>query len=387
MKYLVIGSGRMAAGIVHDLIHFGNAERIICCDNSEHPLRDLEVRFKEHLNLIKYQISGAHEKEKLIPILKEVDGVISAVPYEFNLNLTKWAIENSCHFVDLGGNNSVVEKQFQLHHAAVKAKVGIIPDCGLAPGMASVIVSHAISKLDETESVKIRVGGLPINPVGPLKYMLVFSVHGLINEYIEPAIILRDGEPKQVDSMTDLEIIKFPEPFGEVEAFYTSGGTSTLPQSYRGIITNLDYKTIRYPGHCGTFKTMIDLGFASEDPIEINGKIVSKRTLFEELLLDPLTYKSEDVVLIRVTAYGKKNKQALKLEYQAIEYPDAENNLTAMMRTTAFPAALALEMLVDGRISESGVLRQEKAIPAELYLRELVKRNIRFEVRESPHNI
>jgi len=181
---------------------------------------------------------------------------------------------------------------------------------------------------------------------------------------------------------TLLEKMMFPPPFGEVEAFYTSGGTSTLPHTYHGRIQHLDYKTIRYPGHCIKFKAMIDLDFTSEMPIKINGKNFSRRKLFEELLQAPLTYQSEDVVLIRITAQGQKNSQSIKIGYQAIEYPDKENNLTAMMRTTAFPAALTLEMLTDGRIAEHGVLRQEQAIPPDEYIKELEKRNIKFDISE-----
>ena len=212
--------------------------------------------------------------------------------------------------------------------------------------------------------------------------MLIFSVKGLTNEYIEDAIILENGEIRSTISMTEIESLEFPAPFGTLEAFYTSGGTSTLPYTYQGKIKNLNYKTIRYPGHCKLFKAMIDLGFVEQTSMNIRDLQIPRREVFERLLEEALTLDGEDVALIRVSASGKKDGQDKNLVYQAIEYGDRKNNLTAMMRTTAFPAILALEMLVDGRIKDRGVLCQETSIPPGLFLEELEERNIRFEIKE-----
>jgi lysine 6-dehydrogenase len=306
--------------------------------------------------------------------MKNADGALSAVPYDYNPNLTHWAIENHCHFVDLGGNNAVVEKQFGYNKAAQKNGVGVIPDCGLAPGMVSVVAVDLLNQLPQADSLEIRVGGLPVDAKTPLNYMLVFSVHGLTNEYIEPSVIIKNGEITEIPSMTGLESLSFPEPFGQLEAFYTSGGTSTLPLTFRNRLKNLDYKTIRYPGHCHIFKAMMDLGFTDERPF---ARGMTRRQVFEDLLIEPLTYKSGDVVLIRLTARdGSK-----QLVYETVEYGDEKNKLTAMMRTTAFPAAIILEMLVDGTIKSRGVMRQEEAVPAGPFMDELAARSIRFTKR------
>jgi lysine 6-dehydrogenase len=381
MKYLIIGSGRMAMGIVYDLLNLKSTSDVHVTDKEAAALKEMNLRFHDN-RLHMYHIN-ADDKDQLLPLLKQVDGVLSAVPYDYNLRLTEWAIENRCHFVDLGGNFRVVEEQFKLDQKAKTAGVGIIPDCGLAPGMASVISAHAIGRLDTVKTLEIRVGGLPVEPKTPLNYRLIFSVHGLTNEYIEPSIILENGKIKNVPSMTAIESLEFPAPFGKLEAFYTSGGTSTLPITYQGDITTLNYKTIRYPGHCELFKTMIDLGFVEEKPMEIYDKSITRREVFERLLEETLTFEGEDVTLMRISAQGIKNGQQKRLDYQAIEYEDKENDLTAMMRTTAFPAIISLEMLVDGRIKDKGVLRQELSIPPDLFLKELEERNIKFEITES----
>jgi lysine 6-dehydrogenase len=126
--------------------------------------------------------------------------------------------------------------------------------------MVAVLVAHAAQHFDTIDEVHIRVGGLPQTPKPPLDYQLVFSVEGLINEYIEPARVIRDGKITTVESMTELESLSFPEPFAKMEAFQTSGGTSTLVETFLGKVRVLDYKTIRYVGHCAKFKAMIDLG-------------------------------------------------------------------------------------------------------------------------------
>ena len=381
MKYLIIGAGRMAIGAVHDLLSLKSTSDVHVTDKEGVAIKEMNLRFQDD-RLHTYSIH-ADEKEQLMPLLEQVDGVLSAVPYDFNLRLTQWAIEHNCHFVDLGGNFRVVEEQFKLSHKAKSAGVGIVPDCGLAPGMASVVAAQVISKFDKVDTLEIRVGGLPVNPKTPLNYRLIFSVHGLTNEYIEPSIILEEGKIKSVPSMTEIESIEFPEPLGKLEAFYTSGGTSTLPMTYKGEISTLNYKTIRYPGHCEKFKTMIDLGFAKEEPIDIGGIIISRRAAFERLLEETLTFEGEDVTLIRVSAQGIKDGKQKKIQYQAIEYEDKKHDLTAMMRSTAFPAIIILEMLVDGRIRDKGVLCQELSIPPDIFLQELEKRNINFEINES----
>ena len=163
--------------------------------------------------------------------------------------LARAAIEARTNFCDLGGNNSVVDSELALDAQARAAGINIIPDCGLAPGMVSVLAAHGAARFRRLDELHIRVGGLPQKPRPPLDYQIVFSVEGLINEYVERARVIRDGEIIEVESMTEVESLQFPAPFGQMEAFQTSGGTSTLPETFLGRIRELDYKTIRYTGN------------------------------------------------------------------------------------------------------------------------------------------
>lgn len=380
MHILIIGAGRMAHGVVHDFLKQSDLQTLQVVDNSPESLKILNAKFKD--SRFSTSLINADDIDKLKPFFQKANGAISAVPYDFNLELTKLAIQTKTHFVDFGGNNDVVDKQFQLDEQAKAKGIGIVPDCGLAPGMVSVIASHAVNELARVDSLKIRVGGLPLNPKPPLNYMLVFSPHGLINEYIEPAVILENGKITTRPSMTECEEIEFPAPFGLLEAFYTSGGTSTLPKTYEHKINYLDYKTIRYPGHCHIFKAMLDLGFADQKEFNYKNTLCNNRELFEKMLIKPLSYESDDVVLIRVIAIGHKEGSHKIIQFQCIDYQDQKSGLTAMMRTTGFPAAIILQMLIRGDITDQGVLRQELSVPSGKFVKELEKRKIFFEKRD-----
>ena len=377
MELLIVGAGRMAHGLVFDFLKNKAVKRIHLADQNPAHIKKLLSRF--NTERLQGHTVAADDAEALKPLLRRVDGMVSAVPYEYNIALTQWAVECRTHMVDLGGNNDVVARQMALNDAAKQAGIAVIPDCGLAPGLVSVVAAYGIDLLARADEVRIRVGGLPLAPQTPLNYKLLFSVHGLINEYIEPAVILRDRHKAVVESMGGLESISFPGSFEHLEAFYTSGGTSTLPDTFQGRVSRLDYKTIRYPGHAALMKNMMELGFTdSSRHISLGAGRVTPRDAFEALLDAVLHYESDDVVLIRITVKGKKEGRDKTITFEAVEYGDKKEGLTAMMRTTAFPAAITLQMILNGNIKDRGVLRQEISVPGREYMWELKKRDIRF---------
>ncbi|MFX1561528.1 MAG: saccharopine dehydrogenase family protein, partial [Promethearchaeota archaeon] len=280
------------------------------------------------------------------------------------------------HLCDLGGGWTVVQKQLELHDQAKDAGITVVPDIGLAPGMTNVLAGEGIEYLDRVESVKIRVGGLQQEPRPPLNYSLIFSVEGLINEYIEPCVALRDGKIAHEDPLIGFEEITFPEPFGKLEAFNTSGGTSTLPHTYEGKVKELDYKTIRYPGHGHKMWCIMKLGLMDSEEINVDGKKIAPRKVLESLLEKNLPPSDRDVTLLRVMIEGWKGTEARNIEYEVIDYFDDATDLTSMMRTTAFPASVTAMMMADGRITERGVLTPERCIPPDLFIEELRARGI-----------
>lgn len=373
MKILVIGAGMMGSAMAYDLAHSNGVENILLADISEERAKAVAQNLGSKVSPHRLDINYFDD---VIALMEQVDAAIGATSYTHNLLLTKAAIEAGVHFCDLGGNMDIVDQQIALFDKAKNANVCILPNCGLAPGMACVIAAGGAQKFSSVERIHIRVGGLPQHPQPPLNYQLVFSAEGLINEYLEPAEVIRSGEVKRVESMLDIEELEFPQPFGKLEAFNTSGGVSTLTRMFKGKVKELDYKTIRYKGHCEKFKTLLDLGFASSEPITVGTNIRTAREFFEELLRRKLPSNGPDVVLMRVTIHGTMNGATKTLSYEMIDYYDTTTQQTAMMRTTAFPTSIIAQMVANGTIEHRGVLPPEQCVPLEPFLAELKKRNI-----------
>ncbi|KYK24114.1 hypothetical protein AYK24_06805 [Thermoplasmatales archaeon SG8-52-4] len=376
MNIVIIGLGMMGQAIAHDLYKHSNFEIIGVIDNNKSVLDFINKAVeKEKIIFHNFSVEKLNDVKKC---LRNYDIAISAVPYRYNYELAKTAIETKTHFLDLGGNNDIVKKERGLNKEAVKKGATIVYDCGLAPGLTSVIVKEIVEDMDFVKNVKIRVGGLPINPKPPLNYQIVFSANGLINEYIEKAIVLNNGKIIKKESMTELEKISFPKPFGEMEAFLTSGGCSTLPYTYKDKIGYLDYKTIRYPGHCEIFKTLLDIGLASEKSVDLGNKIIVPRDLLITYLKQKLPSNEKDVVLLKVVSICMKNGKKIDLEYNMIDYYDDKNNITSMMRTTGYPTSIIAQMIENGIINKSGVFGCEEIVPCHPFFKELEKRDIKI---------
>jgi len=373
MKALVIGAGMMGSAMAYDLAHSDGVEEVFLADINEERARNVAAKIGKNITPFRLDINYYDD---VIELMSKVDAAIGATSYTHNVLLTTAAIEAGVHFCDLGGNMDIVHKQIAMHEKATKANVTMIPNCGLAPGMACVIAAGAAQKFSSVEQMHIRVGGLPQHPKPPLNYQLVFSAEGLINEYLEPAEVIRDGEVKQVESMSEVEELEFPPPFGKLEAFNTSGGVSTLTRMFQGKVKEMDYKTIRYKGHCEKFKTLLDLGFASSEPIMVGNSVKTAREFFEELLRRKLPSNEPDVVLMRITLHGTIHGSKRSLMYEMIDFYDTTTNHTSMMRTTAYPTSIIAQMAANGTIQQRGVFPPEQCVPLELFLAELKKRNI-----------
>jgi lysine 6-dehydrogenase len=373
MNILIFGSGRMSRAIAYDLCM--NSQNEICIVDRNQKALDSAASYLPQDQVSVHMFNIDH-RDDVQTFMRSFDIAISAVPYSYNYQLAKSALATQTHFIDLGGNNDMVQKERGLFVKAKKNGVTIIPDCGLAPGLTSVITKDIVEQLDHVDCVQLRVGGLPIHPTPPLNYQIVFSPYGLINEYVEDAILLDHGKIVKKQSLTELEKIRFPHPFGNMEAFVTSGGCSTLPYTYKDKIFNLNYKTIRYPGHCEKFKTLLELGFAKQKKIKCGNSDISPREVLATLLMDHLPHNEKDVVLLKVVSKGEKNHNKIRIEYVMTDYYDDITNMTAMMRTTGFPVSIIAQMIEEGIITSHGVFCPEEIVPCKPFFDELKKRHI-----------
>ncbi len=383
MRFLVIGAGLQGYAAAFDLARTQGVTEVVVADSNAGRAREAAARLNPTVATVRAEILDVSNEPRLADRLRGFDVVISAVPYFLNLMLTRAAIEARVSFCDLGGNTDLVREQEALDPQARAAGVTIVPDCGLAPGMANVLAAAGIARLDRAESVKIRVGGLPLKPRPPLEYMMVFSMHGLLNEYLGKATVLRNGRLSTVETLTDVEELKFPKPVGRAEAFVTLGGTSTMPWTYEGKLKTLDYKTVRYPGHAAKIRLLRDLGLLEKNPILVDNLSVSPRAVFAAAAEPRLTFPGEpDLVVMRVVVGGVKDGRRREIIFEMLDRMDKKNGITAMMRTTAYPTTAAALMIARGETPFRGVAAMERAIPAEAFVREIPRHGLRMSIRE-----
>jgi len=377
MKYVLFGAGQQGRAIAFDLLRDADTE-IVIVDNDPEQLDDVCSWLDD--SRVEPEPIDAENREECRVVMEDMDVAINALPYRYNLELTEDAIAVKTHLVDLGGNTSIVEQQLELDGQAKDAGIIVIPDMGLAPGLAVLLAADACARLTRVDNLQIRVGGLPQKPQGDFDYMLTFNVEGLLNEYSEPCLVMRDGELFTVEPLTDIEPIHFPDPFGDLECFNTSGGLSTLPRTLGHKVANMDYKTIRYPGHGEKMRRFYEEGLFSREPKTLeDGSVVVPREQLADLIKEQCDYQEADVVLLRVTAEGMKNNIPLVVRTQIIDRFDKENGITAMMRMTGYPTAIAASMIAKGQITERGVVPLERSIPAEPFRAELAHRDIQLE--------
>src|SRR6476661_4666157 len=208
-------------------------------------------------------------------------------------------------------------------HEARKAKVTIVPDCGLAPGMVNILAQYGIQQLDTVQSVKIFVGGLPQQPEGPLGYQIVYSLEGVLDYYTTLSWIVRNGKREQVKALSEREPVVFPKPVGELEAFHTAGGLSTMAWRYEGKIPSMEYKTLRYPGHAHIMEAIRELGLLDLAPVDVKGTKVVPRDVTVATMGPRLTKpKGRDLVALRVVVEGKKGGAPKKIGWELLDYYD-----------------------------------------------------------------
>ena len=394
MKLLVIGSGMMGSAAAYDMARQDHVDSVTLADSDRQRAKDVAARVNRIAGNRKVRavaLDASKEKEAA-RLMNGHDGALSAVPYRLNLGLAKAAIAAGCHFADLGGNNTVVRQELALAKQAERKGVGLAPDCGLSPGMASILGGELVRRLDgRADALKLYVGGLPEKPMPPFHYQLVFSVEGLINEYVEPARILRKGKLTTIEALTEPEPFHM-EGFAPLVAFQTSGGTSTLPETFEGKVGECFEKTLRYPGHYDLLCELKELGLFSSDKMRVGNVEVAPRALMSKVFEGKFAGKGPDVCIMRLEAHesikspGVRGLLGGKLKgrvatFTMVDHYDPKSDMSAMMRTTAFPASIVLQMMCTGTVSKRGAVLQERDVPADAFLEEIARRGIKIEYR------
>ncbi len=380
--FAVLGSGRQGTAAAYDLVKFGNPNSVIIGDINVELAQNAATRVNRLLNtkIVQAEQVDVTNHKKLISFLADINTVISAVPYYYNLEITKAAITSKTNMCDLGGNTDLVLKQLDMNPQAEEADISVIPDCGQVPGMGTTLCVYAMNLLDKPEEVFMWDGGLPQTPRPPFNYLLTFNIEGLINEYYGTTEFLRDGKIVDIPCFIELEEIEFPPPIGKLEAFTTAGGTSTAPRTFEGQLKTYQNKTVRHPGHYIQLKTMHDLGLFDPEPIEIIDVKVAPRGVFAKLFEPKVTFPADkDVVVIRVKCLGEKDGRPAQAQVDLMDFYDETTGFTAMERTTGWDVSIVAIMMTDGQ-TRKGTVPLELAISSTDFVHELQQRG--FSVSE-----
>ena len=283
-----------------------------------------------HLNRLSSQNPNIHltklnaqNKEEIVNFIQKnaVQTIVSSLPYYCNILIAEIAKECEINYFDLTEDTSTTQKVTEL---SLNAKTAFVPQCGLAPGFISVVANDLMQHFPSLDTVKMRVGALPINISNALQYTLTWSTDGLINEYGNLCQAIDNGKEVKLLPLDDLEEIKIDGL--TYEAFNTSGGIGSLADSYSGKVKNLSYKTIRYPGHCAKMRFLMN-------DLQLN----YDRDTLKRILETNIPKTGQDVVLVYVSVTGQQDNIYSEENYVKKFYPKKINgaNWSAIQLTTA----------------------------------------------------
>jgi len=370
-SYIVLGAGRQGVAAAYDLARFGDAARVTLADAE---LRQAQAAADRVNRLTGRQIADAigldvRDEEAASRAIKGYAVVLSAVPYFYNLALTKVAIANGVSFCDLGGHTETVRLQHALNADAKKAGVRVVPDCGMGPGMGNNLAVYTMGLLEEAEHIYMFDGGLPQSPQPPWNYAMTFNIEGLTNEYYGGLTVLRDGKIRQIPCFTEFEMLDVP-PLGELEAFIIAGGASTAPWTFEGKLKTYQLKVLRYPGTFAQLKAFSDLGLFDLKPVKVDGGEVVPRHVFHALFEPQVKFDHvKDVCIIRVVAIGKKNGKPAQATVEVIDHYDDATGFTAMQRLTGWHLSIVGIMMARGEVPV-GSTPLELAVSGEAFVRQ-----------------
>lgn len=386
-RYAVLGSGRQGTAAAYDIARFGAPEVLLLVDAKLAQAQSAAERVREFIPAapVNPQELDASEDRTLRRFLDEerVEVLLSGLPYAYNLTVAQTAIPLGVSMVDMGGNTEITRQQLTLDEEARVAGAALVPDCGMGPGMNVSLLAYAMAQMDDPQHAFVYEAGLPLNPEPPWNYALTFSIAGLTNEYAGEATFLRDGELVSVPALEGAEMVEIPE-LGTLEARVTTGGLSTAPWGFQGVLQTLENKTLRYAGHWDQIVTFRDLGLLSESPIEVDGHEVIPRHVFHALF-EPQVAKGSihDIAIIHIRVIGTRDGAPAEVIVDLVDRYDSETGFTAMERVTGWHASIMAQLIAAGEV-RPGAHSVESAIRPERVVEEARRRGLSINLTDTP---
>jgi saccharopine dehydrogenase-like NADP-dependent oxidoreductase len=342
---VIIGAGHIGSTIAAFLSGSGDYQ-VTVADQSAQALASLGV-----MDRVEHKVLDVTDAAALTVLLRGKFAVLSAAPYHLTFHVAEAARAAGAHYLDLTEDVACTRRVKAL---AAGATTAFIPQCGLAPGFISIVASDLARHFDVLHDVRLRVGALPKYPSNALNYNLTWSTDGVINEYCEPCEAIVDGLPRQTPALEECEAFSLDGV--TYEAFNTSGGLGTLCETLEGRVRNLNYRTIRYPGHAAIMKALLN-----------DLRLRDRRDLLKDILENSVPATLQDVVIVFVTVSGLKDGHLVQETYANKIYAREIGGriVSAIQITTASGICAVLDMLASGALRLAGFVRQEEIALAD----------------------
>lgn len=338
---LIMGAGKIGVTVA-TLLGSSNDYKIFLGDT-----KSPAILPKIKNNPIKFIATNINKPAEIKKLIKEekIKAVISCLPFNLTILVAKIAHECGIHYFDPTEDVATTNTVSKL---AKGSKAVFAPQCGLAPGFISIAANSLMQGLDEIDTVKMRVGALTQSSSNSIKYAFTWSIDGVVNEYIHPCIVIRDGHIKEMPALGELETIVIDDK--EFEAFHTSGGVGSLADTYLGKVKHLDYKTMRFPGHCEKMLFLLNDLRLRENP-----------DLVKEILAKVVPHVEEDKVVVYVAVSGQKNGCLVEKTYTNILYPTEYygHKFSAIQMTTAAGICTVVDLVLKEK-KLKGLVKQEQ---------------------------
>lgn len=343
-KVLVAGAGKIGTLIACLLLDSGEYDVHMADTHFEGADIKRLLQFSSHLKTVAVDVKNHESLHKYIEN-NSIQAVISSLPYYCNRDVAQVARDADVHYFDLTEDVEVTQAVKEISEGASKA---FVPQCGLAPGFISIVANSLMKHFDTLDEAKLRVGALPQNTSNALHYALTWSTEGVINEYANACHGIRENEDAILHPLEDLESIKLDGL--NYEAFNTSGGLGSLSSLYKGKIHTLNYKTMRYPGHCEKMRVLMN-------DLKLRDDRKTLKYILERAI--PKTY--QDLVIVYVSVTGNKEGVYVEENYLKKVYPTqlAGINWSAIQVTTASGICSVVDMVLTDQDSYRGLVLQE----------------------------
>ncbi len=368
------GAGAMGRVTVRTLTEYEDVDQITLADYNEERAREVAATF--HSNNVEVKQIDVNDFERLCVLIHGADVVLSAVDYVFNQPILKACLQEKAHYADLGGLFHMTRTLMNMHAEVEAAGITAVLGMGGTPGITNLLARAAVNKLDHVDSIKVQLGCSDATPSNaPL--VAPYSIRTILDEFTKSPQVFENGTWHPQQPLTGQEELIFPLPVGRATAIYSlHSECATFPISFQDKgIRYVSFK-IAFPNDFLTkLKFLVDLGFGSDEPINVRGSRVSPREVLAKLLeMTPVEdVEPQDCDVLRIVANGQVDGQPLEITNQVVVLPYRRWGISAGALDTGVPLAIAGHMLARGKITRRGAFGPEMCVPLEPFFRELAR--------------